>query len=60
MNLCRAGALKTVASELDLAAVKEIRCTKGSSEPADKHTFFYGNGSANSHSGTGFVHNRIR
>jgi hypothetical protein len=53
--------MKTVASEmvkyhLDLVAVQEVRWDKGGSQPADDYTFFfYGNGNANHHIGTGGV-----
>jgi hypothetical protein len=40
--------------------VQEVRWDKGGTEPAGDYTFFYGNGNADHHSGTGFfVHKRI-
>jgi exonuclease III len=59
MSLCRVGSLKTLASKLtkcnlDLVSVQEVRWDKDGSQPADDYTFFYGNGNAKHHSGTGF------
>jgi hypothetical protein len=40
--------------------VQEVRWDKGGTEPAGDYTFFYGNGNADHHLGTGFfVHKRI-
>jgi hypothetical protein len=39
--------------------VQEVRWDKGGTEPAGDYTFFYGNGNADHHLGTGiFVHER--
>jgi exonuclease III len=59
-SMYRAGSLKTVGSELtnynvDLVAVQEVRWENDGIEPADDHTFFFGNGCANHHLGTGFL-----
>jgi exonuclease III len=57
--------LKTVSGELakyklDLVGVQEVRWDKGGTEPAGNYTFFYENGNADHHLGTGFlVHKRI-
>jgi hypothetical protein len=57
--------LKTVSGELakyklDLVRVQEVRWDKGGTEPTGDYTFFYGNGNADLHLGTGFfVHKRI-
>jgi hypothetical protein len=57
--------LKTVSGELakdklDLVGVQEVRWDKGDTEPAGDYTFFYGNGNADHHLGTGFfVHQRL-
>jgi len=59
------GLLKTVASELakydlDLVAVQRVRWIEVSHQPTHDCTFFYGNGNANRHLGTGFfVHKGI-
>jgi exonuclease III len=46
--------------KLDLVGVQEVRWDKGGTEPAGDYTFFYGNGNADHHLGTGFfVHKRI-
>jgi hypothetical protein len=64
-SLCWSGSLKTVSGELakyklDLMGVQEVRWDKFGTEPADNYTFFYGNGNADHHFGTGFfVHKRI-
>jgi exonuclease III len=64
-SLYRSGSLKTISGELakyklDLVGVQEVRCDKGDTEPAGNYTFFYGNGNADHHLGTGiFVHKRI-
>jgi exonuclease III len=57
-GLYRAGSLKTAASErarynLDLVAVQEVRWVEVGSQPAEDYTFFYVNGNANHHIGTG-------
>jgi exonuclease III len=63
--LYRSGSLKTVSGELanyklDLVGVQEVRWDKGGTVPAGDYTFFYGNGNADHHLGTGFiVHKRI-
>jgi len=36
-------------------AVQEVRWENDGIEPADDHTFFFGNGCANHHLGTGFL-----
>jgi hypothetical protein len=42
-------------------AAQEIRWNKGSSQPTDDYTFFYGNGNAKYHLGTGvFIHNGFK
>jgi hypothetical protein len=57
--------LKTVSGELakyklDLVGVQEVRSDKDGPEPAVEYTFFYGNGNADHHLGTGFfVHKRL-
>jgi hypothetical protein len=57
--------LKTVLGELakyklDLVEVQEVRWDEGGTEPVGDYTFFYGNGNADHHLGTGFfVHKRI-
>jgi exonuclease III len=57
--------LKTLLGELakyklDLVGVQEVRWDKGGTEPVGDYTFFYGNGNADHHIGTGFfVHKRI-
>jgi exonuclease III len=57
--------LKAVSGELakyklDLVGVQEVRWDKGGTEPAGDYTFFYENGNADHHLGTGFfVHKRI-
>jgi hypothetical protein len=61
-SLYRLGSLKTVSGEykLDLVAIHEARWDKGGTESADNFTFFYGNGNADHHLGTGFfVHKGI-
>jgi hypothetical protein len=64
-SLYRPGSLKTVSGELakyklDLVGVQEVRWDKGGIEPAGNYTFFYGNGNADVHLGTGFfMHKRI-
>jgi hypothetical protein len=65
-NLCRAGLLKTEASELakyglGQAAVREVRWDKSGSQLADYYTFFYGSGNTNHHLWRGFfcVHKGI-
>jgi exonuclease III len=65
-SLYRRGSLKIETHEsakynLDLLKVQEVRWDNGDSEPADNHTFFYGNRNANHHIETGFfVHKGIR
>jgi hypothetical protein len=45
---------------VNLVGVQEVRWEKGGTEPAGDYTFFYGNGNADHHVGTGFfVHKRI-
>jgi hypothetical protein len=45
---------------LDLVRFQEVRLDRGSTEPADEYTFFYGQGHENHELGTGsFVHKRI-
>jgi hypothetical protein len=40
--------------------VQEVRWDNGGTEPAGDYTFFYGNGNADHHLGTGFfIHKRI-
>jgi hypothetical protein len=51
--------LKTISRKLakyklDLVQVQEVSWGKGGTEPADNYTFFYGNGNADHHLGTGF------
>jgi hypothetical protein len=51
-SMYRAGSLRTVVEEiskykLDLVGVQEVRWGGGGTEPADKYTFFYGNGNEN-------------
>jgi exonuclease III len=64
-SLFRSGSLKTVSAELakyklDFVGVQEIKWDKGGTEPAGEYTFFYGNGNADHHLGTGFfIHTRI-
>jgi exonuclease III len=64
-SLYRSGSLKTVSGELakyklDFVEVQEVRWDKGGTELAGDYTFFYGNGNADHHLGTGFfVHKRI-
>jgi exonuclease III len=64
-SLYRPGSLKTVSGELakyklDLVGVQEVRWDKSGTEPAGDYTFFYGNGNADHHFGTGFfIHKRI-
>jgi hypothetical protein len=64
-SLHRGGSLKTAVSELvkynlDLVAVQQIKWVEGGGQPADDCTFFYGNGNANHHLGTGFfIHKRL-
>jgi hypothetical protein len=64
-SLYRSGSFKTVSGELvknklHLVGVQEVRWDKGGTEPAGDYTFFYGNGNADHHLGTGFfVHKRI-
>jgi exonuclease III len=64
-SLYRHGSLKTVSGELakyklDLVGEQEVRWDKGGNKPAGDYTFFYGNGNADHHLGTGFfVHKRI-
>jgi hypothetical protein len=64
-SLYRSGSLKTVSGELakynlDLVGVQEVGWDKGGTEPASDYTFFYGNGNADHHLGTGFfIHKRI-
>jgi exonuclease III len=58
-NLCSSGSLKTVAKQLakyklDLLGVQEVKLDKGGIETAEDYTFFYGNGNADHHIGTGF------
>jgi hypothetical protein len=40
--------------KFDLVGVQEVRWDKGGTEPAGDYTFFYGNGYADHHLGTGF------
>jgi hypothetical protein len=64
-SLCKAGSVRTVASELakyDLAvvAVYEVRWVKNGSQPGDNYTFLYRNRNANHHFGTSlFIHKGI-
>jgi exonuclease III len=64
-SLYRSGFPKTVSGELakyklDLVGVQEVRWDRDGTEPAGDYTFFYGNGNADHHLGTGFfVHKRI-
>jgi exonuclease III len=64
-SLCRTGSLKTVASELpkcklDLVTVQEVRWVEGGSQPEGDYTYFFGNGKADHHFGTGFlVHKEV-
>jgi hypothetical protein len=45
---------------LDLVGVQEVRWDKVDTEPADNYTFFYRNGNADHHLGTGFsIHKGI-
>jgi exonuclease III len=61
----RSDSLKTVSGELakyklDLVGVQEVRWDKAGTERAGDYIFFYGNGNADHHLGTGFfIHNRI-
>jgi exonuclease III len=62
-NLCRAGSLDTVASELakyevDLVAVQEVKWVEYGSQPVDGYTVFHGNRIADHHLGTGFFINK--
>jgi hypothetical protein len=63
--LYRSGSLKTLSRKLakyklDLVGVQEVRWDKGGTKLAGDYTFFYGNGNADHHLGTGFfVHKRI-
>jgi hypothetical protein len=41
--------------ESTLVGAQEAKCDKGGTEPADDCKFFYGNGNANHHLGTGFL-----
>jgi hypothetical protein len=55
--------LKTVSGELakyklHLVGVQEFRWDKSGIEPAGDYTFFYGNGNADHHLGTGFFVNK--
>jgi hypothetical protein len=50
--LCRAGSLKTVASEspkynFDVVAAQDVRWDEGGTQPADDCTFLCGNGNVN-------------
>jgi len=38
-------------------AVREVKCVKGGSKPADYYIFFYGNGKVSHHLGTDFSQN---
>jgi exonuclease III len=64
-SLYRSDSLKTVSGELTeyklhLVGVQEVRWDKGGTEPAGDYTFFYANGNADYHLGTGFfIHKRI-
>jgi hypothetical protein len=57
-SLYRSGSLKTVAKELDLVGVQEVRWDKGGTERAEDYIFFYGTGNGDHQLGTGFF--RIR
>jgi hypothetical protein len=57
--LYKTGSLKIVSGKiaiykLDLVGAQEVRWDKGGTEPAGDYTFFYGNGNADHHLGTGF------
>jgi hypothetical protein len=63
-SLYRSGSLKTESGELakyklDLVGVQEVRWDKGGTEPAGDYTFFYGNGNADHHLGTGLGQGRV-
>jgi hypothetical protein len=64
-SLYRSGSSKAVSRELakyklHLVGVQEVRWDKDGTEPADNHTFFYGNRNADHHLEIGsFVHEGI-
>jgi len=58
-SFCRAGSLKTVASELEkcklyLVREQEVRCEEDDNEPADDYTFYFRQDNAYHKLGTEF------